>query len=161
MKIILNSCHPFWRPTGDFHVCIRSVLQSCPALCNPMDCSRPGSSVHGILQTRVLEWVVISFSRGSSPPRDRVRLSCIADRLFTNWTSREYIPRVLHKMKNISSRSVFSFSPFHGSFWLKVHTFGKEIKWSSSLLGLNWASRPQQALRRKLFTQAYWVNYKG
>ena len=84
MKIILNSCHPFWRPTGDFHVCIRSVLQSCPALCNPMDCSRPGSSVHGILQTRVLEWVVISFSRGSSPPRDWTHVSCIAGRFFTN-----------------------------------------------------------------------------
>ena len=41
------------------------VAQSCPALCNPMDCSPPGSSVHGILQTRILEWVAISFPRGS------------------------------------------------------------------------------------------------
>ena len=42
------------------------VAQSCPTLCNPMDCSLPGSSVHGIFQTRILEWVAISFSRGSS-----------------------------------------------------------------------------------------------
>ena len=48
---------------------IRSVAQSCPTHCNPMDCSPPGSSVHGILQARLLEWVAISFSRRSSWPR--------------------------------------------------------------------------------------------
>ena len=42
------------------------VAQSCPTLCDPMDCSLPGSSVHGIFQARVLEWIAISFSRGSS-----------------------------------------------------------------------------------------------
>ena len=46
------------------------VTQLCLTLCNPMDCSPPGSSVHGILQARILEWVAISFSRGSSRPRD-------------------------------------------------------------------------------------------
>ena len=46
------------------------VAQSCPTLCGPMDCSPPGSSVHGILQARRLEWVAISFSKGSSRPRD-------------------------------------------------------------------------------------------
>ena len=45
---------------------IRTVAQSCPTLWGPMDCSPPGSSVHGILQARILEWVAISFSRGSS-----------------------------------------------------------------------------------------------
>ena len=49
------------------------VAQSCPALCNPMDCSPPGSSVHGILQARRLEWVAMPFSRGSSLPRDRTQ----------------------------------------------------------------------------------------
>ena len=49
------------------HCC--SVAQSCPTLCDPVDCSLPGSSVHGILQVRILEWVAISFCRGSSPPR--------------------------------------------------------------------------------------------
>ena len=46
------------------------VAQSCLILCNPMDCNLPGSSVHGILQARILEWVMIPFSRGSSQPRD-------------------------------------------------------------------------------------------
>ena len=48
----------------------REVAQLCPTLCDPMDCSLSGSSVHGILQARILERVVISFSRGSSQPRD-------------------------------------------------------------------------------------------
>ena len=46
------------------------VTQSCLTLCNPVDCSRPGSSVPGILQARILGWVAIPFARGSSPPRD-------------------------------------------------------------------------------------------
>ena len=58
------------------------VTQSCLILCNPMDCSPLGSSVHGILQTRILECVAIPFSRGSSQPRDQTHVSCIADRFF-------------------------------------------------------------------------------
>ena len=56
---------------------------SCVQLCDPMDCSPPGSSVHGIFQARVVEWVAISFSRGSSWPRDRTWVSRIVDRCFT------------------------------------------------------------------------------
>ena len=59
------------------------VAQSRPILCDPIDYSLPGSSVHGIFQARVLEWVAISFSRGSSQPRDRTRVSHIVDRCFT------------------------------------------------------------------------------
>ena len=51
------------------------VAHSCLILCDPMDCSLPGSSIHGISRARVLEWVAISFSRGSSPPRDRTQVS--------------------------------------------------------------------------------------
>ena len=51
-------------------------------LCDPMDCSPPGFSVHGILQARILDWVAISFSRGSSQPRDWTWVSCIAGRFF-------------------------------------------------------------------------------
>ena len=54
-----------------------------------MDWSPPGSSVHGILQARVLEWVAIPFSRGSFLPRDQTQVSCIAGRLFTNWATKE------------------------------------------------------------------------
>ena len=65
------------------------VAQWCLTLCDPMDCSPLGSFVHGILQARTLEWVAISFSRGSSQPRDRTLVSCIADRFFTVWATRE------------------------------------------------------------------------
>ena len=65
------------------------VAQLCPILCNPMDYSPPGFSIHGIFQARVLEWVAISFSRGSSWPRDRTQVSCIAGRCFTVWATRE------------------------------------------------------------------------
>ena len=53
-------------------------LQSCPNLCNPQDCSPPGSSVHGTSQARIMEWVAISFSRGSSRPRDPTNVSCVS-----------------------------------------------------------------------------------
>ena len=65
------------------------VSQSCPALCYPLDCSPPGSSIHGIFQARVLEWVAISFSRGSSRPRDWTQVSGIVGRCFTIWATRE------------------------------------------------------------------------
>ena len=58
------------------------VTQSCPTLCDPMDCSPPGSSVHGILQARILEWVAIPFSRGSSQPRDHTQVSHVAGGFF-------------------------------------------------------------------------------
>ena len=54
-----------------------------------MDCRSPGSSVHGISQARILEWVAISFSRASSQPRNRTRVSHTAGRLFTMWATRE------------------------------------------------------------------------
>ena len=60
------------------------VAQSCPTLCDPMDCSLSGSSIHGIFQARVLEWIAISFSRGSSQPRNRTRVSrIVADALLS------------------------------------------------------------------------------
>ena len=61
------------------------VAQSCLTLCNPVDCIPQGSSVHGILQARILEWVTISFSRGSSLPRDGTRVSHIGGRRFNLW----------------------------------------------------------------------------
>ena len=76
-----------------FTSCVHAKsLQSCPTLCNPMDCSLPGSSVHGIFQAIVLEWIVISFSRGSSHPRDWTCISyfsCIASGFFTTNTTWE------------------------------------------------------------------------
>ena len=65
------------------------VTQSCPTFCDPMGYSPPGSSLHGILQARVLEWTAISFSRGSSWPRDQTRVSRIPGRHFNLWATRE------------------------------------------------------------------------
>ena len=65
-----------------FNVYAKS-LQSCLTLCNPMDCTLPSSSVYRIFQTRILEWVAISYSRGSSPPRYGTWISCIGGRFFT------------------------------------------------------------------------------
>ena len=69
-------------PTKACLVKENEVAQSCPALCDPMDCSPPGSSIHGVFQARIREWVAISFSRGSSQPRDQTWVSRIAGRHF-------------------------------------------------------------------------------
>ena len=70
-----------------YSVCVCVCAQSCLTLCSSRDCSSPGSSIHGILQARILEWVAIPFSRGSSQPRDWNRVSCIAGKFFTIWTT--------------------------------------------------------------------------
>ena len=70
------------------YACKVIVVQLCPTLCDPTDCVLPGSTVHVILQT-ILEWVAIPFPRGSSQPRDKTQVSCIAGRFCTIWVTRE------------------------------------------------------------------------
>ena len=65
------------------------VAHSGPTLCESMDCSPPGFSIHGILQASILEWVAIPFSRGSSQPRNQTRVSCFTGRFFTIWVTWE------------------------------------------------------------------------
>ena len=65
------------------------VAQSCLTLCDLMDCSLPGSSVHGILQARIPKWLAVPFYRGSSQPRYRIQVSNIAGGFFTIWATRE------------------------------------------------------------------------
>ena len=71
--------------TGNRGYCWRLVIQLCLPFCNPMDCSSPGSSAHVISQARILEWVVVSFSRGSSQPRDWTLVSCIGRWILYHW----------------------------------------------------------------------------
>ena len=85
-----TSCPPFPRKAdlsflsaGPLCPVLCLVTQSYPTLCDPVDCSPPGSSVMGILQAGIVEWVTMLFSRGSSQPRDQTQVSCIAGRFFT------------------------------------------------------------------------------
>ena len=82
-------------------VCSKS-LQLHPTLFNPMDCSPPGSSVHRILQARILEQVALPFSKGSSWPKDRTWVSCIADRSFTTWATGEAQKWIILHLKSCS-----------------------------------------------------------
>ena len=88
---------PPGRPPAGPHVgwsglrpcCCCLVAQLCPTFWEPIDCSWPGASVHGISQARIREWVAISFSGGSSWPRDRTCLSFIGRRILYSWATRE------------------------------------------------------------------------
>ena len=90
MKITLNTTKNYWISICRYVKCSEVKSLSCvQLLSDPMDYSLPGSSVHGILKARVLEWGTIFFSRGSSRPRHRTQVSHIAGRCFTVWTTRE------------------------------------------------------------------------
>ena len=83
------------------------VTQSCLTLCNPMDCSLPGSSVHGILQARILEKGAIPFSRGSSTPMKRTQVSCTAGKFFSIWATRKLLSSKLIMCKMFPVTSIF------------------------------------------------------
>ena len=109
---------------------------SCPTLCDPIDCNPPDSSVHGIFQAGILEWVAISFSRGSSRPRDRTHISCTG-KWFLYYTATREAPRPtppwkLALMNNIfllskdfeTKSSLFNFFPPLASL-----SWGINLKW--------------------------------
>ena len=86
-----------------WYSCIVLVTQSCPTR-DPVDCSPPGSSVHGIFQARMLEWVATPFSRGSSRPRSWTQVSCIG-RFVTVWATRETQYSWIHVLVFLTERS--------------------------------------------------------
>ena len=88
----------------------------CLTLGDSMDCSPPGSSIHGIFQARVLEWVAISFSRGSSQPRDQTWVSHIVGRHFTIWATRE-VPGKRQGKLNMWSNPPFSSRLLQNDIW--------------------------------------------
>ena len=104
--IHLEPFHPHPLCSSSLQMKWSEVAQSCPTPCDPMHCSLSGFSVHGIFQARVLEWVAISFSRGSSRPRDRTQVSCIAGRHFTLWATRD-TPNS-HSVKSLSHVRLFA-----------------------------------------------------
>ena len=96
----------------------RESRSVAPTLSDSMDCSPPGSSVHGILQARILEWVAIPFSRGSSWPRDWTWVPCIAGRFFTIWATREaYLPQLQCKVQDGASENPLQQAPSLGVSW--------------------------------------------
>ena len=92
------------------YICCCLITKSSPIHCGPMDCRPLGSSVHGVPQARILEWVAISFSGGSSSPRDQTLISCIGRRILyqrATWEAKEYV-YVYEYVSVQSSRSVMS-----------------------------------------------------
>ena len=89
------------------------VTQSCPTLCDPMDCSPPGSSVHRILRARILEWVAISFSRGSFWLRDQTWISCIVGKHFTVWATSKVNFRSDQINRSVMSDSLWAYELQH------------------------------------------------
>ena len=111
-------------------------FQSCLTLSDPMDCRLPGSSVYGIFQTTTLEWVTISFSRGSSQPRNRTWVFCIAGRLFTFWATREpltimhtcfiYWCKGQNNLKNLDKEKGLKMAIYFLGFLISLYVF----KWN-------------------------------
>ena len=121
-KVVMKAC-------GIFNLCVYSISLT---LHNPMDGNLPGSSVHGISQARILEWVTILFSRGSSWPRDQTWESCIAGRIFTLWTTRE----ALFNMESVSSVQSLSHVQLFAAPWTATCEASLSITNSQSLLKL-------------------------
>ena len=129
------------------------IIRSCLTLCDPMNCSPPGSSVHGILQARKLEWVAIPFSRGSSWPRDWTQVSLSAGGFLTSWATREaqnfsYKQKTELPSVSFPARSVgVSESPVFASL-LTQHPFclyscekwreGETLAWAPAALPSAW-----------------------
>ena len=104
--------------------CVCEVAQSCLPFCDPVDWSPPGSSVHGILQARILEWVAVSFSRISSRPRDQTQVSCNAGRRFNLWATREA------KVKLLSCVRLFA-APWTVAYQAPISmAFSRQEYWS-------------------------------
>ena len=99
------------------------VIQLHPTLYNPMDCSLLGSSVFGILQARILEWVAISFSRESCQPRDQSQVSWIAGRLFTIWATRGS-PIPINTGKWFNGKIPDEWNITHFAWWYLTGTCG-------------------------------------
>ena len=124
------------------------VAQLCPTLCDLTACSHPGSSVHGILQARTLEWVAMPSSGGSSPPRYQTWVSCTAGGLFTVWVNKqkpkeEYNPttheiQILVSMNKVLLEYNLTYGFTHGSFLYYQDRADQFQQWPSGLPGLKY-----------------------
>ena len=108
------------------------MTQLCPTLCDPMDCSPPGCSVHGILQARILEWVAMPSLRGPSWPRNWTWVSCFTGRFFTIWTTRNPSEPLSQAKTN---RSIINCCDSHcfGALFLLCWEFCPSTLWNKTL----------------------------
>ena len=123
-------------------LCILSApVKQAQLFCDPVNCSPPGYSVHGILQARIVECIAISFSRGSSPPRTRTRDSCLRGGFFTTWVSREaqflplhllFLPMNIHHLR----LSCLRLAPFHASETKETTSYSTPWKMANSYLNV-------------------------
>jgi len=133
------------------------VAQSCPTLCDPVDCSPPGSSVHGILQPRILEWVAISFCRGSFRPRDRTQISRIAGRCFNLWATRA-------DLSNPKSDDKYSES---NNIRIQIYSIHLKHAWGSQKTGFKLSQFGNILIHREMYIllsteiQEMWDNSKN
>ena len=116
-----NSQKPLWNEKCYHNLCVL-LPRLCPTLCDPMDCSPPGSSVLEIPQARILEWVAMPSSRGSSRAMYRTRVSCIASRFFTFWDTREVYRCINWGLGDVCELESTHYSPplFYSSKVLKL-----------------------------------------
>ena len=119
--------------------CESEVAPSCLILCDPMDCSLPGFSIHGIFQARILECVVISFSRRSSLPRVWTQVSCIVGRLFTIWANKSTDVRALPK-RRLSAEELMLSNCAGEDSWESLGLQGDQTSqsWRKSILNIHW-----------------------
>ena len=118
------------------------VAQLCLTLCDSVDCSPPGSFVHVILQARMLEWVAVSFSRGSSQHRDQTQVSLFAGRFFTVWATKEAGENTLHSV-------ISNFYAGSQLFWENVSKLGLQLGEVSQdcLVPERWQRGPSDSLK--------------
>ena len=151
---------------------VSEVTQSCPTLCDPMDYSLPGSSVHGIFQARVLERVAISFSRGSSRSRDWTRVSRIAGRRFTVWATREAPYPALVTPWTVACQAPLSTGILQERYWSELpfpspgdlldpehrtHGFLRLLHWQSDSLLLVPPGKPRLNRTKLLILDLFWT----
>ena len=120
-----------------------------------MDCSLPGSSVHGIMQARILKWIAIFFSRGSSWPRNQTQVSCIAGRFFTNWATREESLCCL-KLEGLDKEILDTILPL-----LKLQAHFRSWQWSPYMYVYTYVSIQCQLLSRVQLFLTLWTSLPG
>ena len=139
---ILSWKIPWTEESGKLQSVCAKLLQSCPMLCEPVDCSPPGSSVHGSLQARILEWVAIPFFGGSSQRRDRSQVFCTADRFFTIQATKQVHRDVRASPKGNPTRS--SYKESQGQHAPTTYSELPSQLLGPSLITLKWKTKGHQ-----------------